>query len=100
MFKKLIFNNFIAGRIAALFGGLKGYKSQVGTVAILALTAVKYFAPVPIDWLPFVDKAIEIIIGATGISLGDKFRRNYEIGKTIIEDVANKVPVAVEPTKP
>ena len=99
MFKKLIFNNFVAGRIAALFGGLKGYKTQAGTAAILALTAIKYFAPVPVDYLPFIDKAIEIIIGATGVALGDKFRRNYEISKAITEEVLNKVPVAVEPPK-
>ncbi len=100
MFKKLIFNNFIAGKIAAIFGGLKGYKTQVGTAVILILTAIKYFAPVPVDYLPFIDKAIEIIIGATGISLGDKIRRNYEIGKVMAEEVLNKVPVAVEPPKP
>ena len=87
MFKKLIFNNFIAGKIAAIFGGLKGYKSQVGTVVTVLLTIAKYFAPIPVEYLPYIDQIIAIVVGATGVAFGDKVRRNYEMGKVIAEEL-------------
>ena len=95
--KKCIFNTFIAGKIAKLFAGLKGYKTQIGTAAVLILTGVKYFAPIPVEYLPYIDQIIDRAIGGTGLALGDKIRRNYEIGKVMAEEVLNKVPVAVEP---
>ncbi len=95
--KRFIFNTFIAGKIAKLFAGLKGYKTQIGTAAVLILTGVKYFAPIPVEYLPYIDQIIDIAIGGTGLALGDKIRRNYEIGKVMAEEVLNKVPVAVEP---
>ncbi len=92
--KKWLFNTFVAGKIAKLFGGLKGYKTQIGTVTVVALTIAKYFAPIPVEYLPYLDQIIDMAIGGTGLALGDKIRRNYEIGKVIAEEVLNKVPVA------
>ena len=92
--KKWLFNTFVAGKIAKLFGGLKGWKTQIGTAAVVALTIAKYFAPIPVEYLPYLDQIIDMAIGGTGLALGDKIRRNYEIGKVIAEEVLNKVPVA------
>lgn len=97
--KKFIFNTFIAGKIAKLFSGLKGYKTQIGTAAVILLTAAKYFAPIPVEYLPYIDHIIDMAIGGTGLALGDKIRRYYEIGKVMAEEVLNKVPVAVEQPK-
>lgn len=85
--KNFIFNNFIAGRIAKLFGGIKGYKTQIGTLATIALTLAKYFAPIPVEYLPYIDQIIAIVVGATGVSFGDKVRRKYELGKVIVEEI-------------
>ena len=94
--KQWLFKTFVAGKIAKLFGGLKGYKTQIGTAAVVLLTAVKYFAPVPVEYLPYIDQIIDMAIGGTGLALGDKIRRNYEIGKVMAEEVLNKVPVVPE----
>jgi len=91
--KKFIFNTFIAGRIAKLFSGIKGYKTQVGMAIVIVLTGVKYFAPIPVEYLPYIDQIIDMAIGGTGLALGDKIRRNYEIGKVMAEEVMNKLPV-------
>ncbi len=85
--KDFIFNNFIAGRIAKLFGGVKGYKTQIGTVVTVLLMAAKYFAPIPVEYLPYIDQIIAIVVGATGVAFGDKVRRNYELGKVIAEEL-------------
>ena len=91
--KNWIFKTFVAGKIAALFGGIKGHKTQIGLICVVALQAAKYLAPIPAIYLPYIDQIIQIIIGATGISLGDKIRRNYEIAKAAAEELANQLPV-------
>lgn len=93
--KKLIFNAFIAGKIAKLFAGIKGYKTQIGVACIVVLQLAKYFAPIPPDYLSIIDEIIKIIIGATGVSLGDKIRRNWEIAKSAVDDLVDKA----EPVK-
>lgn len=98
MIKNFIFGNFIAGRIAKLFSGIKSYKSQIGLITIAILVGVKYLAPIPAEYLPFIDKIIAIVSGATGVSLGDKFRRNYDMAKSALDETLNKIPV--EPPKP
>ncbi len=97
--KKFIFNTFIAGKIAKVFSGIKGYKTQIGTAIVLVLTGVKYFAPIPVEYLPYIDQIIDMAIGGTGLAMGDKIRRNYEIGKVMAEEVMNKLPVEVEQPK-
>jgi len=97
--KKFIFNTFIAGKIAKLFSGIKGYKTQIGMGVVIILTGVKYFAPVPVEYLPYIDQIIDMAIGGTGLAIGDKIRRNYEIGKVMAEEVLDKLPTAVDPTK-
>jgi hypothetical protein len=97
--KRFIFNTFIAGRIAKLFSGIKGYKTQVGMAVVVILTGVKYFAPVPVEYLPYIDQIIDMAVGGTGLALGDKIRRNYEIGKVMAEEVMNKLPTEVEQPK-
>ena len=97
--KKFIFNTFIAGRIAKAFGSIKGYKTQIGMAVVVILTGVKYFAPVPVEYLPYIDQIIDMAVGGTGLALGDKIRRNYEIGKVMAEEVMNKLPTEVEQPK-
>jgi hypothetical protein len=98
--KQWIFNTFVAGKVAKLFSGVKGYKTQIGLAVTIALTAVKYFAPIPVEYLPYIDQIIDMAIGGTGLALGDKIRRNYEIGKVMVEEVLNKVPASVGQPKP
>jgi hypothetical protein len=94
--KKWLFETFVAGKVAKMFSGLKGYKTQVGLVAVIGLTAAKYFAPIPVEYLPYIDRLMDIIVGATGVSLGDKIRRNYEIGKVMAEEAMNRLPTSPE----
>jgi len=66
---------------------------------VIVLTGVKYFAPVPVEYLPYIDQIIDMAVGGTGLALGDKIRRNYEIGKVMAEEVMNKLPTEVEQPK-
>jgi len=85
--KNFIFKNFVAKWIAKVFGSIKGYKTQIGTGTVILLTILKYFAPIPQEFLPYIDQTITIIVGATGIAFGDKVRRNYELSKVMVEEV-------------
>ena len=86
----LFLKKYIAGAVGWLFDRVKGYKTQVGTVLIVAITAGKHFGFIPAEFQALADQVLQVIYGATGISAGDKLRRYWEEAKAVGDEVINK----------
>ena len=86
----IIINKYVAGWIGGLFGKIKGYKTQVGAVLIVAIIVAKHLGWIPTEFLPVADQVLNIIYGATGISAGDKLRRIWSQAKEIGDEAIAK----------
>lgn len=87
---RIVVNKYVCGWIAAIFAKLKGYKTQVGAVLIVAIIAGKHFGVIPTEFIPAADQILDILYGATGISAGDKLRRIWSEVKAVGDEVVSK----------
>ena len=86
----ILVKKYVGGWIASGFDKLKGYKTQVGLVAIVAIIAAKHIGYIPAEFLPVADQVLTMLYGATGISAGDKLRRYWTQAKSIGDEVISK----------
>lgn len=86
----ILVKKYVAGWIAAAFAKLKGYKTQVGTVLIIAIIAAKHIGFIPVEFHAAADEVLAMLYGATGLSAGDKLRRYWEQAKAIGDEAVSK----------
>lgn len=92
---KILINKYVLGWLGSLMAMLKGYKTQVGSVLIIALTICKHLAIIPPEYSGIADQILTMLYGATGLSAGDKIRRYWEVAKS----AGDEVLVNAEPPK-
>jgi len=91
--KNFIFNNFVAAKVGAAMSKITGHRTQWGLGISAALFLAEYFAPIPAGYTKYIDQLITIVLSATGVTMSDKFRRNYEIAQSMAKDAISKIPV-------
>ena len=83
----ILVKKYLAGAVGWLMSTAKGYKTQVGTVLIVAITVAKHLAVIPPEYSGIADQILTLLYGATGVSAGDKVRRYWEVAKTAGDEV-------------
>lgn len=88
---KLFASRIVGGTIGPVFSYLKGKKTWIGLVGMIAISAAETFMPIPGYLKPILDQIYVGLAGATVVSGGDKVRRIWEGAKAVGDNVVSTI---------